>query len=119
MKRSQIIPIIILFIALIFGIDRYFRLSSNEARALALHLANRESQVKFKLEPFQDQTHTRFEDGRWLWSGSSGVGNADLRAEVSFDAYGRNPKTKLWIMTSTLDDHDRDGLKNLDPEGPN
>jgi hypothetical protein len=116
MKLSTILYLIVGCLSLIFGIDRYFRLSAQEAKDLALHLANKESLAKFKIEPFQDGRDATLENGRWTWGGLSAVGKVDISADVSFDAYGNNPLTKIWLMSS-LGIPERVIFKTLDQDG--
>jgi hypothetical protein len=99
MTRSEILYVIVTCLVLIFGIDRYFRLSPNEAKHMALELANNESFSRFKINFFEDGDTPKFEHGRWILSRGARLKGVDVSVSVSFNAYGWQPDTRVTMYS--------------------
>ena len=63
-------------------------LTSAQASALSVQLANAKAEVLYSHQPFQDGQPAEFEAGRWVWSEKRGFGTADICAVVELAADG-------------------------------
>jgi hypothetical protein len=57
-------------------------LSTDQADALALQLANDKALTIYNYQPFRDARTARFVQGHWEWSQRRGFGHCDLEATV-------------------------------------
>jgi hypothetical protein len=64
------------------GMRRGKTLTSDQADALALQLANDKALTIYHCQPFQDARTARFGQGHWEWSQRQGFGHCDLEATV-------------------------------------
>jgi hypothetical protein len=76
-------------------------LSESQAMTLALQLANDEAMRLFQVKPFTtNRCDLQCPTNRWTWQALIGCGKADMRAKVSFDLDGSNPKTIVEMLIS-------------------
>ncbi len=79
-------------------------LTQEQALKLAVELANKECEVRFKAQPFDLASYPiRFQDGYWSWGGLDLAGPHGLSASVSFDARGEDRHVEAYLSTDTLD----------------
>jgi hypothetical protein len=63
-------------------------LTSGQATALAIHLANQKADTLYHCQPFRDGQPATFTRGQWVWSDTRGYGRGDIQAIVELAANG-------------------------------
>ena len=78
-------------------------LSKDEARALAVVLANKSCLEQFSIEPFDASSYPIiFEQRRWRWGTNTLHGINGYSAVVSFDAHGDSVHVDVSFTTDAL-----------------
>lgn len=87
-------------------------LSTHEALALAVSLANETCMRRFSVAPFDSSTFSiDSTGGRWQWGGLDLKGANGFSALVSFDRFGSDRTVDIFLTTDTL-------IPVTDPEPP-
>jgi len=85
------ISVIVVFSFLLAGCEssrQSASLTSEQAKAVAVQLANQKADTLYRCEPFQDGPPVRFTRGHWVWSDEHGYGHGDIQATVELAANG-------------------------------
>jgi hypothetical protein len=75
-------------------------LTAEQARTLAMRLANEKMDALYHYQPFQDGQPPRFEAGHWIWTGSQGFGTGDIQARVELAADGSSNSVDIVLLDS-------------------
>jgi hypothetical protein len=75
-------------------------MTSNEAGALAEHLANEKAQALYNCQPFRNGPSARFVRDHWTWHHLQAQGLGDIEATVEFAADGAEPKVAVVRLES-------------------
>lgn len=89
-------------------------LTSAQATAIAIRLANEKSDALFHHRPFQDGRPAQFLMGKWLWTDGCGVALLDYHASVTLAADGSTNSVDIQV----LDDMERPNLFRRAPGYP-
>jgi beta-lactamase regulating signal transducer with metallopeptidase domain len=73
-------------------------LTAEEARRIAVQLANAKVFTVYRCEPFGSGRPARFEQGRWVWIGLQGYGAGDIQATVEVAANGSTNAVNLEFL---------------------
>lgn len=76
------------------------RLNAEQAKSLAVQLANQQAHVLYQCQPFHNGPEPQFSDGRWVWTDRQACGESDVEATVSFAADGSSRKVKVLLLDS-------------------
>ena len=77
-------------------------LTAEQAGALSLQLANDRAESVYHRRPFANQQSAQFEDGRWTWTSSQGVGTLDYQARVELAANGATNSVHIKLTDDAL-----------------
>jgi hypothetical protein len=75
-------------------------LPKEDAKALAIRLANGKVATLYHSKPFQVGHLTHLRDGRWIWTDSRGFGHVDIQARVELAADGSTNSVEINILTN-------------------
>ena len=92
---------IIFFSVLIVGCastQQSASLTAEQAKAVAMRLANDKASTLYHCRPFRDDQPARFVADRWEWQERQGYGLGDLEARVSFAANGSAPTVEVLLL---------------------
>jgi hypothetical protein len=78
------------------------RLTAEQARALSVQLANDKAEAVFHRRPFENKQQPQFENGRWIWTASQGVGTLDYQATVELAANGSTNNVDVRLTDDAL-----------------
>jgi hypothetical protein len=73
-------------------------LTSTQATALALQLANDKADALYHHRPFQDGRPAQFVTGKWVWSDGCGVALLDYQASVMLAADGSTNNVNVQLL---------------------
>jgi hypothetical protein len=73
-------------------------LTSAQATALALQLANDKADTLYHHRPFQDGRVAQFVTGKWVWSDGCGVALLDYQASVMLAADGSTNNVNVQLL---------------------
>jgi hypothetical protein len=73
-------------------------LTSNQATALAVRLANDKANTVFHHRPFQDGQPAELVMGKWVWTDDSGVALLDYQACVKLSADGSTNSVDVQLL---------------------
>ena len=85
------ISVIAVFAFLLVGCEssrQSASLTSEQAKDVAIRLANQKADTLYHCQPFQDGRPARFTQGHWVWSDARGYGHGDIQATVELAANG-------------------------------
>src|SRR5436190_16648052 len=77
-------------------------LTAEQARALAIRLANDKAATVYHCQPFQDSQPAHFIGGHWVWTDHRGFGRGDIQTTVELAADGSTHNVDLKLLDSTL-----------------
>ena len=77
-------------------------LTPDQARTLAIRLANDRAATVYQFQPFRDGQSAHLVAGHWVWAGRQGFGRGDLQVTVELAADGSTNDVALLL----LDSHD-------------
>jgi hypothetical protein len=77
-------------------------LTAEQAKTLAMRLANDKADTLFHQRPFQGGQPAHFEAGRWVWTDSRGAGLEDFQATVELAADGSTNKVDIRLLDDAL-----------------
>lgn len=75
-------------------------LNAEQAKILALQLANDKASSVYHCRPFHDGQPARFKEGHWVWTDKCGLGRGDIQAEVELASNGQARKVDVMYMTT-------------------
>ena len=73
-------------------------LTPEQAKAMAIRLANDKAATLYYSQPFQDGQPARLVGGRWVWTDTRGFGHADIQATVELAADGSTNHVDLQLL---------------------
>lgn len=73
-------------------------LTSAQATALAIELANDKADDLFHHRPFEDGQPAQLVTGKWVWTDGCGVALADYEASVTLAADGSTNSVDVWLL---------------------
>jgi len=77
-------------------------ITADQAGKLCLRLANDKADALYHRRPFQEGQEAHFEAGRWLWTGSHGVGTLDYQATVELAANASTNSVEIKVLDDAL-----------------
>jgi hypothetical protein len=75
-------------------------LTAEQAKAIAMRLANDQADILYHCRPFHDGQPARFVAGHWLWVERQGFGLSDFQATVELAADDSTHKVDLQLLDS-------------------
>ena len=75
-------------------------LTAEEARSVALRLANDQAFAVYQCRPFRDGQPAKFVASHWVWAGREGYGHGDIQATVALAADGSTNHVELQLFDS-------------------
>ncbi|HEV2318729.1 MAG TPA: hypothetical protein VGV18_03200 [Verrucomicrobiae bacterium] len=78
-------------------------ITSAQAAALAIQLANDKADVVFHQRPFQDGRPAQLLMGNWVWNDGCGVALLDYEAAVKLAADGSTNSVKVQVLDGAYD----------------
>jgi hypothetical protein len=97
------ISVIAIFALLFIGCESSRQsalLTPEQAKAMAIQLANDKAATLYQSRPFQDGQPARLIGGRWVWTDARGFGHADIQATVELAADGSTNHVDLQLLDS-------------------
>jgi len=79
-------------------------LTSNQAKIIAVQLANDEARKSYNCQPFKNDQPIVFRDNKWLWSSIVACGHCDVEAEIEIAASGTTNHILLQLLDNQLDE---------------
>jgi hypothetical protein len=73
-------------------------LTADTAESMCVQLANSKADSMIHRQPFRARQLARFEDGRWIWTDTSGAGSLDFKAKVELAANGSTNNVDIQIL---------------------
>lgn len=77
-------------------------LTSAQATALAMRLANDKADALYHHRPFQDGRPAQFVTGKWVWTDGCGVALLDYEASVKLAADGSTNSVDVQLLDNML-----------------
>ena len=77
-------------------------LTSSQATALAIELANDKADNLFHQRPFEDGRPAQFVTGKWIWTDGCGVALADYQVSVTLAADGSTNSVDVQLLDDIL-----------------
>jgi len=77
-------------------------LTADQAGARCVQLANDQADAVYHRRPFENKQPPQFENGRWIWTGSRGVGIMDYQAKVELAANGSTNNVDVRLTDDAL-----------------
>jgi hypothetical protein len=78
------------------------RITAEQAGTLSVQLANDKAETVYHRRPFEDKQPAQFEDGRWIWRSSQGMGTLDFQATVELPANGSTNRVDVRLTDDAL-----------------
>jgi hypothetical protein len=75
-------------------------LTAEQAKTLAIRLANDKALTLYNRQPFRDGQPARFVAGQWVWDDLRGFGHGDIQATVKLAADGSTISVDLKLLDS-------------------
>ena len=75
-------------------------LTADQARSLAIQLANDQAFTLYHCRPFRDGRPAHFEAGHWVWTDQQGFGHADVQATVELAPDGSTNNVDVHFLDS-------------------
>ena len=75
-------------------------LTAEQAKTVAMRLANDEASRLYHCEPFRDGQPARFVAGQWVWVDMQGFGHGDIQATVKLTEDGSTISVGLQLLDS-------------------
>jgi hypothetical protein len=76
------------------------RLPAEQARMIAMQLANVKAYALYHCQPFVDDQPAHFTSGHWTWGQLKGYGHGDLLATVELAADGSTNSVDVQLLAS-------------------
>jgi hypothetical protein len=77
-------------------------LTSDQATALAMRLANDKSDALFHQRPFKDGRPAQLAAGKWVWTDGCGVALLDYHASVALAADGSTNSVDIQVLDNNM-----------------
>jgi len=77
-------------------------LTADRAGTLSVQLANDKAEAIYHRRPFVNNQPAQFENGRWTWSDSHGIGKLDYEATVKLAANGATNSVTIQVTDDAL-----------------
>ena len=81
-----------------FSMTRFPSLTAEQAKAVALQLANDEASSLYHCQPFRDGQPVRVVAGHWVWTEQRGFGQGDIQATVEFAMDGSTHSVDVQLL---------------------
>lgn len=101
MKTSLILLLAVLLVGCA-GSRSGASLTAEQARLLALRLANDKALTVYHCQPFHTDQQPQFMAGHWVWTEVEGYGHSDLQATVELSADGLKHTVEVRLMDSRV-----------------
>jgi len=75
-------------------------LTAEQAKTVAMRLANAKASSLYHCEPFRDGQSAQFVAGHWLWAERQGFGHSDFQVAVELAADGSTNNVDLQLLVS-------------------
>ena len=75
-------------------------LTAEQAKTVAMRLANDKASALYHCQPFRDGQPARFVAGQWVWVDLQGFGHSDIQATVELAADGSTNSVDLKLLDS-------------------
>jgi len=75
-------------------------LTAEQAKTVAMRLANDKAFTLYHRQPFRDGQPARFVAGQWVWVDLQGLGHGDIQATVQLAADGSTNSVDLKLLDS-------------------
>lgn len=75
-------------------------LTAEQAKTVAMRLANDKAFTLYHCQPFRDSRPARFVAGHWIWVELQGFGISDIQATVELAADGSTHNVNLQLLNS-------------------
>jgi hypothetical protein len=75
-------------------------LNADQARIMAVQLANDKAAELYRCRPFQDTATVRFDAGHWVWTERRAAGHSDFQATVELAANGSTNRVDIQLLDS-------------------
>ena len=98
------IPSILISAFLLVGCassHQHASLTAQQAKSLAIRLANDKAFALYHCQPFQDGQPAHFVAGHWIWTDQQGFGHGDVQAKVELAADGSTHDVDVQLFDST------------------
>jgi len=77
-------------------------LTAEQAKAVAIRLANDQAFTLYHCRPFHDGHPAQFVAGHWLWVGRQGFWHSDIQATVELAADDSSHKVEVQVLDSQI-----------------
>ncbi len=77
-------------------------LAAEQAKALAMDLANDKAATLYSCRPFNDGKPAQFTSGHWLWYERKGCGRGDIEAVVELSADGSTNRVVVQMLDNMI-----------------
>ena len=101
MKRSCIIISAFLLVGCASS-RQIASLTAEQAKSLAIRLANEKAFALYHCQPFRDGQPPHFKAGHWIWTEQQGFGHGDIQATVELAADGSTHDVDVQLFDSRL-----------------
>ena len=94
-------PCLIIFALFLLGCANTHQsvsLTAEQAKTVAIRLANDKASSLYHLQPFRDGQSAQFVSGHWLWVEQQGFGHGDLQVTVELAADGSTNEVDLQLL---------------------
>jgi len=95
------ISVIAVFAFLLIGCEssrQSASLTSEQAKTVAIQLANQKADTLYHCQPFQDGQPAKFTQGHWVWCDTRGYGHGDVQATVELAANGSTNSVDVELL---------------------
>jgi hypothetical protein len=75
-------------------------LTAEQAKSLAMRLANDKAFTLYHCQPFRDGQPAHFVAGHWIWTDQQGFGHGDVQATVELAADGSTHSVDVQLLDS-------------------
>ena len=99
MKKSCII-ISVFFLVGCENLRQNASLTAEQARILAIRLANDKASAVYHCQPFQGGEPAHFMEDHWVWTDTRGVGHEDIQARVDLATDGSTNEVDVKLLDS-------------------
>jgi hypothetical protein len=104
-KEAMKTPLIAISVLLLAGCESSrtkTHLTAEQAATLSVQLANDKAEAVYHRRPFENKQPPQFQNGRWLWTGSRGLGTLDFQATVELAVNGSTNKVDVRLTDDAL-----------------
>jgi len=77
-------------------------LTSEQAKTVAIQLANQKADTLYHCRPFQDGQPASFTQGHWIWTDTRGYGRGDIQATVELAANGSTNNVDIELFDNQV-----------------